>query len=173
MFATPHSLKLDPPLPEDENQSTEATTTEPSNQSEKPRGKLSLFGLVQPKQESDDTRTGISSDSEKKKPDLKLTAELVATALGLVFVGASFVVRIRKGRQLRQPTKKHLADMGEPLASIASRHVNPALLNADLIDLIKLGSATGAYLTDGPLTHGVVIDSGVRSNEERDEGNAA
>jgi hypothetical protein len=153
-FAQPRTPVLDPPLVEDENQ-PEPASPSVEGADVAPSRRLRLPGLRRAAAD-DDTRTGTSSpDSERPAPskaEVKLTGELVAAVLGLAFLGGAALVRMRRGRRLRQPSRKHLNDMGAPLGRIAARHVPVEWLNEDLVDGLEFGSAVAVWANDGPLT---------------------
>jgi len=81
--------------------------------------------------------------------------------VGLVVAGAAFLLRRTRGVDLRQPTEDQAEGMAKPLARLALRHVPAHLLNADLLDILSFGAATGAYLNDGPLTEPLYEDPGI------------
>lgn len=163
-FSVPPNLRMDPDLPP-EGEPLPLPTEKPSQS-----GKF--LGLRIPKLGRDGIPTDTSSPGKADKADLKLTAELVATIVGLGFIGAAWVVRQRKGRKLRQPTKAQKQNMAEPLARIAGRHVPVDWLNADLVDLVEAGSAFGAYVNDGPLTTLETADPGVPADLNQNQENA-
>lgn len=158
-FSSPPRATLDPPLDEVEEPNRPDPTYPNATAAGSLRSRLgSPFGLGsrRPATPDSDTPTGISSPAPGDRPigkaDLKLTGELVAVVVGAAFVGLAAVVRMRKGRKLRQPTKTQLGDIGKPLGRIAGRHLNPEWLNADLIDIIEAGSAVAGWAAEGPLT---------------------
>lgn len=156
-FSPPPNLKLDPRLPEDENPS------EPTNPNTGDLGDANVkfpFTIRSRKPEQSVTRTP-TSDGTGSKGDPKAAAKLLAGLLGLVVVGAAYLVTSRTRRELRKPTPRQLDDISNPLGRILVRHADLSVLGPDLADLIEAGAATGAYLTDGPLTHGKTIESGI------------
>lgn len=110
-----------------------------------------------------DASTGTSA--YPSKPTTAETAKLVAGLLALAFSGAALVVQYSRRRRLRKPTRDQYDGMARPLAKIGLRHVDPGVINADLVDLIAFGVAAGDYVSDGPLTTaGPAIDAGVPTN---------
>ncbi|HET6215339.1 MAG TPA: hypothetical protein VFE14_20910 [Micromonosporaceae bacterium] len=155
-FLTPAHLRSDP-LP-----ATDHPVTTPQSPDLPPEPHT-------PRPAPDATRTPTSDttgDGGPKPPDAKTTAKLVAGLIGLVVVGAAALIAHRRGRELRQPTGEQLDDIAAPIARIALRHVPAGLLSADLADAMLAASATGAYLSDGPLLSDRLVDTGLPGPDE-------
>ena len=101
------------------------------------------------------TRTDTCSrDSEpRKKVGVEEATVLMAGLLGVATLGCAWLVqrRSRGQKTLRQPSSVESDRIAAPLARIAARLVPADLLAPSLADAIMAMSATGAYLTDGPL----------------------
>jgi hypothetical protein len=97
-------------------------------------------------------RTGTSTDRRTWRaggdPD-----KVAMVLSGLFALAARFLDRVAavRGRELRQPTKVQRADVAEPLARIAVRHLPLQALNDDLTDAFEALLAVEAYVDDGPL----------------------
>jgi len=119
-------------------------------------------GPSTPRPDDGTPRTRISSRGEPEPPDPELTAELIGIVLGLLAMGASLAVRrLRRGRDLRQPTNEQLDAVADPLGAIAARHLPKIVGTADLRDGIKAGRAVRDYLTDGDLIRSLDVSPGV------------
>jgi hypothetical protein len=129
-----------------------------------------FFGPPTLRPEPNGTRTATSDTTGEvaPKPTVKDTAVLVAGVLGLVVTGVALLVRLRRGVQLRRPTKTELDDIAKPLAGLATRHVPAGILNKDLGDVIAAGAAAGAYLNNGPLIEHDYVDDGLPDNLQGD-----
>lgn len=98
--------------------------------------------------------------------DPRSAGALVAGLAGLAAMLAGWLVSRRDGIELRKPTKSQLADFGDPLGRVLARRFDMALLGPDLADVIEAGAATGAYLTDGPLTRPHRIAANLPDHDE-------
>lgn len=173
MFSQPASQRLDPPLPEDEGSDP---SNEPPSEAENP-SRARWFhrsGTQTPRPDPGDTPTTIwGSTGESKPGDPKALGDLAAAVIGMAFLGAAFVVRQRRRRKLRQPSKRQLRDIGAPLGRIAARHVTGDWLNDDLTDALDAGSALAAYLAEGPMTVTDRPDEGLPANLNQEITHAA
>jgi hypothetical protein len=123
-----------------------------------------------------DTRTGISSPGDDDAAPARLltqaeTTRLVIGLLGLAAAGAAWAVQTRdKRRKLRRPTPEQARDIAKPVGRLMLRAAKAAgvALNPILSDAIEAMSATGAYVTDGPLVTLDGVDAGVPSNLQED-----
>lgn len=106
------------------------------------------------------TRTVTSSADGLPELDPEGAAHLIAGLIGLAFGAVALALRWR-GRALRRPSDEELHDIGAPTARIVLRRLELATYGPDLADIILAGSATGAYLTRGPLTAPIQPDPGV------------
>lgn len=147
-FATPPRVE-DPPLPE-----VDETTEQPAEPT-RPRFSLPRLPSMRLGTLAADTHTDtFSQDSEPRaKVGVKEAAVALAGLLGVATLAAAWVVqrKSRGQRTLRQPTSLESDRIALPLARIAARLVPADLLVPSLADGIMAMSATGAYLTAGPL----------------------
>jgi len=153
-FATPPPRVEDPPLPE---------VDEPAQAAEPARPRFGLPKLPSMRLGTlgGGTRTGTSSRDSDLCPGLEPRAKvgieeatiLLAGLLGVATLGCAWLVqrRSRGQKTLRQPSDVESSRIAAPLARIASRLVPADLLAPSLADGIMAMSATGAYLTAGPL----------------------
>jgi hypothetical protein len=161
-------------VPEDDPvDSLEVTDPTPQTEEPQPSRRPSLldrFGLGSPRPATpgDATRTGISStgDAAPVRIGAKEAAVAIAGLVGVVAFGAAWVVqrRTRQERTVRQPTDGELDDIAAPLARLATRFIPAGALVPVLTDGIMAASATGAYVTNGPL-----IVPNVRTTKEPTE----
>ncbi len=166
---------MDPPLAEDENRSTDPANpiNHPANPELDDAGEAAgeYPTLDSPRPGHTGTRTRTSA-STGERADPKLTGELAAAALGMLFAAGAFVLQWRsrtgRARRLREPTDEQLADMAAPLAAIGARHLPAAVLNNDLADGLRFGAQVGNYLRSGPLFIDRV-DPGVPANLQEEE----
>jgi hypothetical protein len=101
------------------------------------------------------TRTGTSSpgDPAPVRIGAKEAAIAVGGLVGVAAFAAAWVVqrRTRQERTVRQPTDGELDDIAAPLARLACRFIPAGALVPVITDGIMAASATGAYVTNGPL----------------------
>jgi len=114
-------------------------------------------------------RTETSSDGDVHKPTPSEAAALMVGLVGILVAGASFLVRMRTRRKLREPTRQQTTDVAAPLGRILLRHADLAWLGPDIADGIKAAAATGAYLNDGPLLLGDAVDPGIPDHLQEDQ----
>jgi len=74
--------------------------------------------------------------------------------VGVLAAGSAFLVtqRYRGRRTLRTPTDDQAREIAEPATEILIRHAKMVKMFPDLVNVLELIAATGAYLNDGPLT---------------------
>lgn len=159
------ALLLDPPQ---EGIPPASSPDSPATDSPESGGGLFVPPSLRPEPNGTRTATSDTTGEVAPKPTVKDTAVLVAGVLGLVVTGVALLVRLRRGVQLRRPTKAELDDIAKPLAGLATRHVPAGILNRDLGDIIAAGAAAGAYLNNGPLIEDVYIDNGLPDNVQGD-----
>lgn len=104
-----------------------------------------------PRPDDGPTRTPISSVGKPATGDI---TKVLVGLLGLAVVGAAWLVRVRTGRKLREPTKTQRHDIAAPIGEILLRHFDLALLTPDLKNALEAATAAGAYIGDGPLLEG-------------------
>lgn len=142
------------------------------------RRRKPLSGLLSPKRETPDdgTRTDTSSPGGDDGGPGRLlthaeTTRLVVGLIGVAAAGAAWAVQARdKRRKLRRPTPEQARSIARPLGRLmlgAAKRAGVAL-NPILADAIEAMAATGAYVTDGPLTTFDGVDAGVPSNLQED-----
>lgn len=111
------------------------------------------------------TRTTNSSSG-----DTVDTAVLIAAGLGLTVALAGWAVRVWSKQRLRRPTKEQLRDIAKPLARLAARTWDAAVVDKTLLDVIEAGAATALYLEDGPLlSRDLVVTTGVPDHLQEEE----
>jgi hypothetical protein len=147
-FAPPPQRVEDPPLPEVDEPTPAAEPARPRFAIPKlPSMRLGTLG--------GGIRTDTSSrDSEPRaKVGIEEATVLLAGLLGVATLGCAWLVqrRSRGQKTLRQPSDVESSRIAAPLARIAARLVPADLLAPSLADGIMAMSATGAYLTAGPL----------------------
>lgn len=125
------------------------------------RRSVGVVGLDEPTGPRPDDQLTPTGTSSASKPTPAQTTRLVVGLLGLAAAAAAGLIRWRLQRRLRQPTRQEKIDIAAPLARIGLRHADLSWLNADLADLLDAGTATGVYLTDGPLLLPLEPDAGV------------
>lgn len=109
------------------------------------------------------TATSTTGDDGPAKPlsSGEITGLMVGV-LGLVVTIAGAVVRWQaRGRRLREPTATQTRAVAAPLGRILARRADLARLGPDIGDALQAAAAAGAYLGDGPLLIGDVVDDGV------------
>lgn len=124
-------------------------------------------------------RTGTSTtgdDDDLGKPPEVSRANVIALVGGILAVVATVAnvaVRFQMKRQLRQPTKRQRREIAAPAARILMRHAELSRLSKDLVDVLDLAAATGAYVGDGALLQplNTAAGSGLPDdlNQENDE----
>ena len=151
MFAAPPSRAADEPLPEvtDGPIPPPAETPNPSL-----LARLRLPGM-KPERPAGAIPTGISSPGSERAPKVGVKEATIALAglLGVATLAGAWVVQRRTASRqtLRQPSPYQSDSIAAPLARIAARLIPAELLAPSIADAIMAMSATGAYLTDGPL----------------------
>lgn len=98
-------------------------------------------------------RTATSSAAGDDRPKVKpeVAGRLAATVVGGLALVLGYLVAMRRGVRLRQPTDAELKAVGDPLGRIAARHVPVAVINEDLLDAADAADAIGRYVKAGPL----------------------
>jgi hypothetical protein len=92
--------------------------------------------------------------------DPDAAVKVIIGIIGIVCVAATLLARARN-REFRRPNPGQREDIAAPLARIAMRRADLSRW-PDLVDAVDAGTATAAYLTDGPLTAPLTVtDPGV------------
>jgi len=183
-MGTPVELQVPPALPAFSSpealaqQPAPDPQTQPAPDQETAEPKRSLFGLHRSKQQTPGgTPTPTCTPESGEQPPVRLADPKQArTALigiiGLIGLAIAWGIQLatKHARTLREPTKQQASDIATPLASLAGRHIEAGLLNADLADVIRVMSATGHYATAGPLIipKQVAVDDGVPDDIQED-----
>lgn len=92
------------------------------------------------------TRTSATGDP--------VAAGKVIGGILVIAAGIAAALLARSGRSLRQPTRRQVADVGDPLGRILARHIPAEFIGRDLADATEAAAAVHAYVLDeqsGPL----------------------
>lgn len=159
-------IPADVPLAEDENLTLPPALSSPATARDVGAGDSSdaYRAPSTPSPGAASARTNISDTDERPAADPKATIALMIGLLGALFAGVGILTRVRRGYRLRQPTKRDLRDMAEPLASIALRHLPAALINGDLADAAAVAAALSSWAEAGPILEPSDVDAGVPTN---------
>jgi len=146
----------DPPLPEDENDPTGS----PDETSPGPRPSPSESPEpLTPSPGRGERRTS-SSTGRPPVVDTAAVAGAISGFLLVVLGFAAWALR-RRGFELRVPDEKERAEVADPVARIASRHLDLSMLSPDVADATQAVAATAAYAQTSPLSRGLRVDENV------------
>ncbi|RGC64996.1 hypothetical protein C5N14_30870 [Micromonospora sp. MW-13] len=147
-FRQPHHDQLDE-LPESSpttSPSDEPSSPEPPQPSPPDDGPAAPPPLSPEPPAARRTRTSGTSDPA--------AAGRTLAGLLVILAGITAGLLARSGRHLRQPTRRQVADVADPIGRIAARHLPTDLLGDDVGDVAEAAAAVHAYVLDedaGPL----------------------
>jgi hypothetical protein len=141
----------DPPVPQVEGE------TETPNPPKRIVDRLQFLRPTgsKPETQAADTRTAISSRDSERAPKVGVKEATIALAglIGVATLGAAWLIQRKSHgtKTFRQPTGDEAGNIAAPLARIAARCIPSDLLAPSIADAIAAMSATGAYVTSGPI----------------------